>query len=54
MIHQPLGGAQGQAADIEIQANEIMVRFGSQASSQTCLFPLNSFTQTHYSITNQL
>ena len=23
MIHQPLGGAQGQAADIEIQANEI-------------------------------
>ncbi len=21
MIHQPLGGAQGQAADIEIQAN---------------------------------
>ena len=27
MIHQPLGGAQGQAADIEIQANEIMVSF---------------------------
>jgi ATP-dependent Clp endopeptidase proteolytic subunit ClpP len=25
MIHQPLGGAQGQAADVEIQANEIMV-----------------------------
>lgn len=24
MIHQPLGGAQGQAADIEIQANEIL------------------------------
>mmetsp|Transcript_17331 Transcript_17331/g.56729 ORF Transcript_17331/g.56729 Transcript_17331/m.56729 type:complete len:282 (-) Transcript_17331:39-884(-) len=24
MIHQPLGGAQGQADDIEIQANEIM------------------------------
>lgn len=24
MIHQPLGGAQGQATDIEIQANEIM------------------------------
>merc|ERR1719498_2388521 len=24
MIHQPLGGAHGQAADIEIQANEIM------------------------------
>ena len=24
MIHQPLGGAQGQAADIEILANEIM------------------------------
>ena len=24
MIHQPLGGAQGQATDIEIQANEII------------------------------
>ena len=24
MIHQPMGGAQGQAADIEIQANEIL------------------------------
>lgn len=24
MIHQPLGGAQGQAADIEIQAREIL------------------------------
>ncbi len=24
MIHQPLGGAQGQAADIQIQANEIL------------------------------
>jgi ATP-dependent Clp protease, protease subunit len=24
MIHQPLGGAQGQARDIEIQAKEIM------------------------------
>merc|ERR1712054_491207 len=24
MIHQPPGGAQGQAADIEIQANEIL------------------------------
>eukprot|EP00892_Ulva_mutabilis_P009762 jgi/Ulvmu1/7158/UM034_0065.1 len=24
MIHQPLGGAQGQAADVEIQANEIL------------------------------
>lgn len=24
MIHQPLGGAQGQASDIEIQANEIL------------------------------
>jgi len=29
MIHQPLGGAQGQAADIEIQANEIMVSIRS-------------------------
>ena len=24
MIHQPLGGAQGQASDIAIQANEIL------------------------------
>jgi ATP-dependent Clp protease protease subunit len=24
LIHQPLGGAQGQASDIEIQANEIL------------------------------
>jgi ATP-dependent Clp protease protease subunit len=24
MIHQPLGGASGQATDIEIQANEIL------------------------------
>lgn len=24
MIHQPLGGARGQASDIEIQANEIL------------------------------
>ena len=24
MIHQPLGGAQGQATDIEIQAQEIL------------------------------
>ena len=24
LIHQPLGGAQGQATDIEIQANEII------------------------------
>ena len=24
MIHQPLGGARGQATDIQIQANEIM------------------------------
>ena len=24
MIHQPLGGAQGQASDIEIQAKEIL------------------------------
>lgn len=24
MIHQPLGGAQGQASDIKIQANEIL------------------------------
>jgi ATP-dependent protease ClpP protease subunit len=25
MIHQPLGGAQGQAVDIEIQAKEFFI-----------------------------
>jgi ATP-dependent Clp protease protease subunit len=25
MIHQPLGGAQGQATDIDIQAREILI-----------------------------
>ena len=25
MLHQPMGGAQGQASDIEIQANEILI-----------------------------
>ena len=25
MIHQPSGGAQGQATDIEIQAKEILI-----------------------------
>eukprot|EP00168_Porphyra_purpurea_P004000 TRINITY_DN1462_c0_g1_i9.p1 TRINITY_DN1462_c0_g1~~TRINITY_DN1462_c0_g1_i9.p1 ORF type:complete len:264 (+),score=71.62 TRINITY_DN1462_c0_g1_i9:111-794(+) len=29
MIHQPLGGAQGQAADIEIQAGEILFMRGA-------------------------
>jgi len=29
MIHQPLGGAQGQAADIAIQANEILKTRGT-------------------------
>ena len=28
MIHQPLGGAQGQASDIQIQANEILTLRG--------------------------
>ena len=28
MIHQPLGGAQGQASDIEIQAKEILTLRG--------------------------
>ena len=27
MIHQPLGGAQGQATDIQIQAKEILTLF---------------------------
>ncbi len=38
MIHQPLGGAQGQAADIEIQAREILYhkrRLNEWLSEQT-------------------
>ena len=31
MIHQPLGGAQGQATDIEIQANEILAKNTNQS-----------------------
>mmetsp|Transcript_12444 Transcript_12444/g.48386 ORF Transcript_12444/g.48386 Transcript_12444/m.48386 type:complete len:188 (-) Transcript_12444:2216-2779(-) len=50
MIHQPLGGAQGQAADIEIQANEIMVRTRSKLR-----FPSNKLTPTTiFSTTSQL
>ena len=40
-IHQPLGGAQGQAADIEIQAKEILfVRWGNntRAHEYKCLW----------------
>ena len=35
MIHQPLGGAQGQASDIEIQANEIL-RLKDTFKQNTC------------------
>ena len=33
MIHQPLGGAQGQAADIEIQAKEILCESAAAAAA---------------------
>jgi ATP-dependent Clp protease protease subunit len=38
MIHQPLGGAQGQASDIRIQANEILFlkkRLNEELASRT-------------------
>ena len=38
MIHQPLGGARGQASDISIQANEILYlkeRLNSELSERT-------------------
>ena len=40
MIHQPLGGAQGQASDIEIQAREILYlreRLNAILAERTCL-----------------
>jgi ATP-dependent Clp protease protease subunit len=40
MIHQPLGGAQGQAADIEIQAKEILFVKSLLNRSLTILFCL--------------
>ena len=38
MIHQPLGGARGQASDIRIQANEILYlkdRLNTELSDRT-------------------
>jgi len=53
MIHQPLGGASGQAVDIEIQAKEIMFHKGNlnaimaectgQAIDRVSSFPLATF-----------
>jgi ATP-dependent Clp protease protease subunit len=42
LIHQPLGGAQGQASDIEIQANEIlrMKRLLNQVLASNCNQPI--------------
>ncbi len=42
LIHQPLGGAQGQASDIEIQANEIlrMKRLLNQVLADNCGQPI--------------
>eukprot|EP00966_Prymnesium_polylepis_P177436 4109159-Prymnesium_polylepis.1 len=39
MIHQPLGGAQGQAADIEIQAKEILFIRGAPPAPQPGIPP---------------
>jgi ATP-dependent Clp protease protease subunit len=39
MIHQPLGGARGQASDIRIQADEILFlkqRLNQELASRTC------------------
>lgn len=42
LIHQPLGGAQGQASDIEIQANEIlrMKKLLNQILANNCGQPI--------------
>ncbi len=42
MIHQPLGGAQGQAADIEIQYVELVLCFAF-ASMRTCWWGMCQF-----------
>ena len=39
MIHQPLGGAQGQAADIEIQAKEILCESAAAAAAAPLHLP---------------
>lgn len=47
MIHQPLGGAQGQAADIEIQAKEILfvkTLLNSYMYEQCTILPLPSLS----------
>eukprot|EP00982_Pelagococcus_subviridis_P016464 31479-Pelagococcus_subviridis.AAC.26 len=51
MIHQPLGGAQGQAADIEIQANEIMVSFSVNFYSCRKLNRVSRHTTQHHKST---
>ena len=47
LIHQPLGGAQGQASDIEIQANEIlrMKKMLNEILADNCNQPLDKVTQ---------
>ncbi len=46
MIHQPLGGAKGQASDIEIQANEILrlKKKLNEILAQNTLQPLEKIT----------
>ena len=52
MIHQPLGGAQGQASDIRIQADEILLkdRLNQEIADRTGqLLTVSSKTQTEIS-----
>lgn len=44
LIHQPLGGAQGQASDIEIQANEILrlKKLLNQVLADNCSQPIET------------
>ena len=42
MIHQPLGGAQGQATDIKIQANEILRMRDNLNESMSSISSVNS------------
>lgn len=44
MIHQPLGGAQGQASDIEIQAKEIL-RMKKVLTEQMCEFTGKKYSE---------
>ena len=56
MIHQPLGGAQGQASDIRIQADEILFlkdRLNQEIADRTGQ-PLTALSRTRTEISSCL